>query len=595
MSESVHLPDCSNIEHEPLLSPRQRRELVRILAEGSQDELEAWIEEESEEDPRIRERIRAHRDRLERQARRRKRRVEQEIEEERREVQQRWGTQAQQAEQREQELSEQMADLPSPTDRERLAQHARGLDPVLTPDRAESTRWEKFRGWLYRVWISLVEALARFWAWVRGKERTEQGPVLDLGDVQVDLPELARTNPGVIARVKRHADDRTVREKIRDWWNRMRGREDYATKVEELMRQELEQAKQEVQAEIEEERDRLEERIEEIEAERNQAEREQTKRLRQLEEKREREMAEIDEEVHHEPLERVREELEGELTEAGLMSEEGSPTQALLERFSALLYEEVHRALPRGGQARPGAFIGGEGTYEKGPLRSLNERGAAALADSVVRSRQNHPTVDHIYDHDLIVRREVKSMRTHVVLIFDRSGSMEEKGRFEAAKRVCLVMYQAVRDHDPRHLVDIVSMSTEVERVGLDETWNAQMGGFTNHAGALDLAREILSSSPADRRLVYLITDGLPEAYVDEDGQTIVDEPSVCMPPTIEAARRLGALENTRLTILQLETEDELYLDAAREIAAAGGGRMAGLQPADLTEEVVLDFDAHVE
>jgi Mg-chelatase subunit ChlD len=594
MSADVHLPDCENIEHEPLLSARQRRELVRLLAEEGPQALEAWIEEEAEDDPRIRERVEAHREKLERRARRRRRRVEEEIEEQREQVQQTWGTQAEEARQRERQLADEMERL-DPTDRERLAEHARGMDPLLTPEEAEPTLWEKAKGFVYRVWIAIVEAFARFWSWLTGRQRTEQGPVIDLGDVQVDLPELAKTNPGVVARVKRRADDRSIRERIRDWWNRLRGREDYRTRVEELMREELEQAQREVEAEVEEERERLEERIEEIEEQRREAEREQSKRLRELEEERERELAEIDEQVQHAPLERVRRELEGELGEAGLLGEEGSPTAALLERFSSLLYEEVHRALPRGGRARPGAFIGGEGTYEKGPIRSLNERGAAALADSVVRARQNHPTSEHIYDSDLVVRREIKSQRTHVVLVFDRSGSMEERGRFEAAKRVCLVMYQAVRDHDPRHLVDIVSMSTEVERAGLEETWNAELGGFTNHAGALDEARRILASSPADRRLVYLITDGLPEAYDDEEGEVVVDEPSECMPPTIEAARRLGELENTRLTMLQLETEDELYLDAAREIAIAAGGRMQGLNPEDLTEEVVLDFEAAVE
>jgi Mg-chelatase subunit ChlD len=594
MSPDDPLPDCSNIESQPLLSARQRRELVRILAEEGPQALEAWIEAEAKDDPRIRERVEAHREGLERKARRRKRRIEERFEEEEEQVRETWGTQAEQAQAREQKLVQQIQTL-DPTDRDRLAEHARGMDPLLTPEEAEPTLWERFRGWLYRVWIVVVDAFARLWAWITGTRREDEGPVIDLGDVQVDLPELTKTNPGVVARVKRRADDRSIRERMRDWWNRLRGREDYTTTVEDLMRRELEQAQQEVEAEVAEERERLEERIEEIETERKEAEREQTKRLRELEEQREEELAEVDEQVRHEPLEQVRRELEGELTDAGLVGEDGRPTAALLERFSSLLYEEVHRALPRGGRARPGAFVGGEGTYEKGPLRSLNERGAAALADSIVRARQNHPTSDHIYDRDLIVRREVKSTRTHVVLVFDRSGSMEEKGRFEAAKRVCLVMYQAVRDHDPRHLVDIVSMSTHVDQVGLDETWNAELGGFTNHAGALDLSREILASSPADRRLVYLVTDGLPEAYYDEGGDLVVDEPSVCLPPTIEAARRLGELENTRLTMLQLETEDELYLDAAEQIAHAAGGRMQGLEPADLTEEVVLDFEAAVE
>lgn len=59
-----------------------------------------------------------------------------------------------------------------------------------------------------------------------------------------------------------------------------------------------------------------------------------------------------------------------------------------------------------------------------------------------------------------------------------------------------------------------------------------------------------------------------------------------------EQAEELRMLRGARVMMIQLETEEELYIDAAREIADAAGGRVEALDPEELAETIMLDFEA---
>lgn len=597
MSAPIHLPDCTQRTTGPMLSARQRRELIRVLAEDGLEGMEAWIEREAQSDPRIRERVERERERLQRQARRKKRQLEAEHEEEKDRRETRWQRQIREMREREDSLRGRLSELDTqPPSTEELAASSDLFRAAFEPEDQTPSRWERTKRTLYRAWLWIVETWTRFIAWLRGDDATDrEAPTITVaGDVQLDLYDAMATNPGIRVKVRERIKEQSIKDRVRSWWRRLTGREDYGDIARELMAQELEDAQKTIQAKREREKDELEAQLEEVSETTAEARRRKRRSLEELERQHTERVEELEHAVEKGPVEDLRETLMDELEASGLVSEEGTPTERLLERFSALLYEDVRRALPRGGRVQPGAFLGGEGEYEKHQIRSLNERGNVALVDSVIRSRQNHPGNKHLYDSDLLVHREVRANTTHVVLIFDRSGSMEEKGRFEAAKKVCLVMHQAVKDADPRHRVDLLSMATEVEHVDLEGTWNAELGGFTNHPAAIRRARELLERVDADRRLIYLITDGLPEAYTDEDGEVVVDAPEVCMPYAKREAEELRDVPGTRLLIIQLETEDELYVEAAAEIAEAAGGRVEALDPEELAETIVLDFEAEV-
>lgn len=595
MTQPIHLPDCANRTFGPVLSARQRRELVRVLAQDGLKGMEEWIEKEAQNDPDIRARVEQEKDRIQRQARRERRHLEERFEEEEEQRRAAFEEELEERRERREALQDRMKKLTATPTAEELAERSELFKTVYAPDpdEVQPSLWDRVKNWVFRAWLWIVETWARFMAWILRRDRSEDAPTLDIaGDVELDLPGAMATNPGVRVRVKEKLRDKGTKERFKRWWRRFTGREDYGDLARELMAEELESAEETIEVERQEKKREIEEHLDEVTDEAAETRRERRRSLEELERRYEDRLEEVQSLFERGALQEVRETLLGELSESGLVTDEGTPTERLLEKFSSLLYEDVQRTLPQGGRTQPGAFLGGEGEYEKGPIRSLNERGALALVDSAVRAKQNHPGVGRLYDSDLLVHREVRSNTTHVVLIFDRSGSMEEKGRFEAAKKVCLIMHQAVLQADPRHRVDILSMATDVERVDLEGAWNAELGGFTNHGEALRQARELLEHEDADRRLVYLITDGLPEAYTDEEGEVIVDTPQVCTPYAIEQAQALRELPGVRVMMIQLETEEELYVDAARDIAEAAGGRVEALDPEQLTETIVMDFEA---
>ncbi len=600
MTQPIQLPDCSARRHEAVLSPGQRRELIRILATQGQEGVDAWIEQAAEQDPRIAEAVASERERLERQARRERRRIEAASEEGRERTQERWSDQIEALDERERALHDELEDLEgrSQARPEELAERSALFRMAVDPgedDQAAPGWWTRVKAWLYRVYLGLIEAWVRLLRWLRGeREPPEPQSTIELPEgARLALPDLLATRPGLRIEVRRRIrEELGMRERVRRWWRRLAGREDYAQLARELMADELRAARDEVHRDRRERKQALSEQLDEVEEELTATRRERNEELRELAERRERDLEALEAEIEQGPIQHVAESIFEEMVEAGLVSGDGTPTEHLLHRLSNLLYEDVRRALPSQGNVQPGAFLGGEGEYEKHPLRSLNERGSMDIASSVVRARQNHPTVNHLYDSDLLVHREIRASSTHVVLILDRSGSMEERGRFEAAKRVALVMYRAVKDHDPRHRVDILTMSTGVERVDLEGCWNAELGGFTNFQAALRMAGKLIELEAADRRLVYLVTDGLPEAYVGPDGDNLVEAPEVCMEHTKREAAELANTAGARLMIIQLEDEDELYIEAAREIAEAADGRVEALDPTHLAEQVLLDFEA---
>ncbi len=99
---------------------------------------------------------------------------------------------------------------------------------------------------------------------------------------------------------------------------------------------------------------------------------------------------------------------------------------------------------------------------------------------------------------------------------------MEENDRILAAKKAVLALFKAVKRRDRRNIVDLVGFDTDVRPMDLVSVWESKPGGFTNTGAALKTAAELLRHSRSDQNLVYLITDGYPEAYTDKDGKSMI-------------------------------------------------------------------------
>ncbi len=280
--------------------------------------------------------------------------------------------------------------------------------------------------------------------------------------------------------------------------------------------------------------------------------------------------------------------LERELKERGFVAERGGElavTYGLVERFARLLLEEESRQLP--GDVRLSLKGGGAtGVYEKARLQRAEEIAHLDLPSSLLAARL--AGLRHIDESTSYIYREVTSERVHVVLAFDRSGSMEESGKLEAAKKALLALYVAVRRRHPDATIDLLAFDNDVRVMDLVELWECPAGAFTNTAEALRAAHLLLRASRATRRELYLITDGLPEAYTGDDGRVRSGQLDVAMEHALERARELATISPLRTTMILLKSEHPEYEAAARAIARTIGGDLVVTDPGHLGVELLV-------
>ena len=280
--------------------------------------------------------------------------------------------------------------------------------------------------------------------------------------------------------------------------------------------------------------------------------------------------------------------LKRELKERGFVAEHGQElvvTYGLVERFARLLLEEESRRLP--GDIRLSLKGGGStGVYEKARLRQPEEVAHLDLSSSLLAARL--AGLKHIDESVSYIYREVTAERVHVVLAFDRSGSMAEGQKLEAAKKALLALYVAVRRRYPDATIDVLAFDNEVQVLDLVELWGCRAGAFTNTAEALRTAHLLLAASRASRRELYLITDGLPESYTDDDGRVRAGQLDLAMERALERARELATVSPLKTTVLLLKSEHPEYEPAARAIARTLNGDLVVTEPANLGIELLV-------
>jgi uncharacterized protein with von Willebrand factor type A (vWA) domain len=322
----------------------------------------------------------------------------------------------------------------------------------------------------------------------------------------------------------------------------------------------------------------------EAEEKRRAAEAQRRELEREREEARRRAERETDQIVRDAEQRRV----ERELKERGFVAERGGElavTYGLVERFARLLLEETSRQLP--GDVRLSLRGGGStGIYEKARLRRLEEVARLDVPSSLLEARLVGSR--HIDEATSYVYREITSERVHVVVAFDRSGSMSEGGKLDAAKKALLALYVAIRRRYPDATIDVLAFDNTVAALDLVELWECKPGAFTNTAEALRAAHLLLQSSRANRRELFLITDGLPEAYTDDLGQVRSGQLDVAMERALERARELATVAPLRSAVILLKSEHPEYEAAARAIARTLGGEMVVTEPTHLGIELLV-------
>lgn len=595
---SIALPDCRHWEGRFHLSAEEKRELLQRIAKEGPGAIEAFIAEKSAQDGSIAARVAAWRKSLLERAEAMKRALEDQFATRRREEMEALAQREAALHGARESTEAQLRDFRLHRD-DRLAevlQRSELVQVALHGDVARPTLLQRLRNALARLWVRLLELLG-----IRKKATSRRrlfAAIPAAGRLGLDLGrfEAALYSPAMRARVRSRLQGMSTRQRLREAWQKLLGRSDYEAIAAALMEDELKRQVEEQERSLDQQEKAMAERLAELAEQESKARDRERDALSRLDRERDEAVRTLREKAEAEPLRKMHEQVKEELQMTGYLREgtQGAAviTERLVERFSEMVFEAEMKALPSHYRAAYGSYVEGEGVFRKEPLLSVDELGHMDLVGSLVQARQRHPHQRHLYEDDVLVYREMRASSTHVVLIFDTSGSMEENQRLDAAKRAALALYQAARRDRKGNRVDLVLMETSVRRADILDAWSAQPRGFTNTGGALALARELLATSRADRKLLYLITDGLPEAMTLPDGTDIASYPDKCLDYALQQARTLKAIPGLGFAILLLEAQDEMYVKAAQRIADVLDGKVMPTDPRELARKVLVDYDA---
>ncbi len=329
----------------------------------------------------------------------------------------------------------------------------------------------------------------------------------------------------------------------------------------------------------------------EAEQKRKEAEAQRRRLEAEREEARRRAEQDVDRRVRDAEEQRVNQ----ELTERGLVAErngELAVTYGLVERFARLVLEDESRRLP-GDVRRSLKGSGATGIYEKARLRQADEVAHLDIPSSVLEAHILGSK--HIDESSSYVYREVLSERVHVVLAFDKSGSMEEGGKLVAAKKALLALYTAIRRRYPDATIDVLAFDNDVHVLDLLELWETPAGSFTNTGEAIHLAHLLLRPSRASRKEFFLLTDGLPESYTDLEGRVRSGNLDAAMENALARAQELRTIGAFQFTMILLRSEHPEYERAARLLTKALGGELVVTDPNRLGFELLIRWAGGTE
>ncbi|MBM4248383.1 MAG: VWA domain-containing protein [Euryarchaeota archaeon] len=619
---ATDLPDCDAAAEPPVaLSDVERAELVQRLFEEGPAALERFVREKQAEAgssiARAVERLRAL---LEDQSRRVRERLEEEgsrrLAEERARAERgsaRLSDEERQATERKRALRDELGDILA---RGLLAEPLVRMVSAAPPGpAAPEGRWARIGKALRALLAAIAAALRRFWRWLRhGAGQDKGGPATGRarGGLLVELPSLEGTLSGLDARfegafltspdLRKGLEARIEREA--GPWRRLRfrlarrlSRRSYLRQAREAFRRQLDRLLAARRKDAEKERDELDRRIEELRRQRAGLERGLRAKERELGSERDRLLQDMGRRAQSEPERKVLEKVEEDLGRSGLIARDAAGnmqiTARLIDRFAEIALAGELRNLPSKYGFAPGRTPVHQGTFERDRLRTVDEVSRLDIVESLMTARLSHPRSRHLTEDDVRVNRELTGSTLHVVLVFDKSSSMAENRRIQAAKKAVLALYKAVKRRDRRNIVDLVGFDTEVRPMDLVQVWESRPAGFTNTGEALRVARTLVEKSSADLKIIYLITDGFPEAYT-ENGRGVAGDNPRSLAFALGEAAGLSRLRNVRLVHILLEPREKIFVEAAQQIAGAAHGKLITTDPARLAADMLVDYSAAI-
>lgn len=616
------LPDCdAAVDLSVPLTDVERSELVRGIFEQGPGAIDKFVRERSAGDGSVARAVERFRALLEEQSRRMREKADSErtarMDEERRrnEPRERAITEEErEAEERRLQLRDKLGEI---------LEAGLLADPLIKsvveaelPAPAPKSAWARLIARLRALFAAIGAALRRAWhrfmvrlglrkAAVEKNGRAAGAPFLislphigDLAGLEAKFEGALLTSPdlqkGIEARITPEAG-RLARLKLS--LARRFSPGSYARSAKEAFRRQLDKLLSRRKKEAEQEQEELEKRIQALKNMRAGLDGSLRDRERQMLSERDRLLSEMGRRIQAEPEQMAKRKIEEDLARSGLISLDPATgrieiTARLVDRFAEIALSAELRNLPSKYTFALGRTAVLQGTYERDRMKTVDEVSRMDIVESLVTARLAHPQHRALEDDDVRVNRELSGCSLHVVLVFDKSSSMEENHRIDAAKKAVLALFKAVKRRDRRNTVDLVGFDTEVRPMDLVQVWESKPGGFTNTGAALRTARELLKRSRSDQNLVYLITDGFPEAYTEQDGRSIAGDNDRSLASAVAEAGELGRVRGLRLVHILLEPKERIFVDAAEKIVGAAHGKLITTDPNRLAAEMLVDYSA---
>lgn len=613
----MELPSCEDIDYESFsLSYSEKRELITRLLEEGPSAIEGYIKEQEDKDKEIARYIKKIRKLLEKQAARiRESRTKKylkkmkALEKKKDDVLKTISSQEVSIS-KEQEILQARLDeiLAEALLTEDMVQKI--LDVELEPEK-EPSSLRKALGAIARFFAWIWRGIKRFFRWIARKlhllkkekpRESPRPPTLVISfpslsgifkDIDTKFGNALITSPKIRKDAEKRLYKKGILNRARLSWRRRFKREKYIADLRKSFYSSLEKDLKEKIKESEEKRKALDSKSKAMKLRKEKVKKGRKRDMEDLKKEEERKEKKVRKQIKEKPRELAKKRITESFEDAGLLAYEDSNltiTSKLVDRFADIVFSAEMENLPTAYHALFGASDS-EGLYERGGLRTIHELSRMDIVGSVVNARVRHPWNKHLYEEDVIVYRDLKGANNHVILMFDKSGSMDENKRIQAAKRAVLALYKGIKRRNPRNTVDLVAFDTKVRVIDLLEVWQSEPEGFTNIGEAIKVARTLLKDTSADRKMIYLITDGLPEAYT-EDGEEYVGDTEKSLNYATSQAKELGSTSNLNFTIILLEPRDKMYVNAAQRITNAASGRTIVVEPQELASELLMDFVA---
>ena len=496
------------------------------------------------------------------------------------------------------------------------------LEDEELEQREHRSWWTRFKDAVIRFINYLVGLVRRFINWLRHRFRGKskiahetKGPSSNIllrypsgtklwNNIDHNLDNALATSPDFKHAIERNLggkDSRTIPSKRRLTWKKYFDKDEYSNEIRKDINRRIKQTLKREQRKLAQEyklKKRRLKKMKQLHSDKTHQEvhsRELEARKKQLEKQKAAELRKLKEQYSKRIHRSVQKELVREFEDAGYVRKDDGKkpkiTSRLIDRFAEIVLSDELKKLPTKYSWGKGTHGMPQGIYEKKKLQTTAESSRMDIVASLVNARIFHPTHRHIEDSDIITHTEMRSNISHVVLIFDKSGSMEENNRILAAKKSVLALYKAVKHRNPQNIVDFIAFDSTVQLMDLLQAWHCTPSGFTNTGEALATAQQLLKDSNADRKLIYLITDGLPEAYTDpRTGEPRAGDLDKSLSVAVQQAKKFKKQYGLKFTIILLEPKENVYTEAAETIAKAAGGSVIVTDPQELATEMLMDY-----